>query len=290
MVRKIVIFFRYIKYKLIRNILSLKNSFHEYFRNWVFIFFVIFSIVWSVYTIQEWIYRYCCCPLSYVIVTGNRQFVTNEDIRDAIISLGVLGNFIKQDVNIIQKQIKQVLPWIHQISIRKKWPDTLKIHVIEYVPAAYWNSNLVISTTGVVLQVSDLRIVHRYENDNAIQMPFLYGPEDKIQEVLNNYLIFHAVLKSNKFQIKSATMDVHCSWQLHLIEEGINLRLGRDNVIERLCYFITIYPVLIYKIHEYNKCIDYIDLRYRSGFVVKWITDSIKKQFFKKSNMQCNTG
>ncbi|STM08208.1 cell division protein FtsQ [Escherichia coli] len=44
----------------------------------------------------------------------------------SILALGEPGTFMTQDVNIIQTQIEQRLPWIKQVSVRKQWPDELK--------------------------------------------------------------------------------------------------------------------------------------------------------------------
>lgn len=234
--------------------------------NWFFVCLTICSIIYLFYKIQAWMHDFCCDPLSYVVVTGNRYFTSNDDIRNAIMQLEALGTFFTQDINIIQKKIEQ-LPWINKVSIRKRWPDTLQINIVEYIPIAYWNDNLVISTTGTIIRIPNLKEIYKNKN---IWIPVLYGPDNKAQDVLSNYLIFREILQSNTFHIKSAKMDIRGAWQLALTE-GICLKLGKDNVIERLRYFIKIYPILFQKIHEKNQCVDYIDLRYRSGFAVKWI-------------------
>lgn len=227
------------------------------------------SIIWSVYKIKIWVNFTCCSPVSYMIVTGKRFYTTDTDIHQLIEKLGALGAFVTKDVNIIQKQIES-LPWIQQVSIRKQWPDILKIHIVEYIPVAFWNDFQTISTTGTIFKVPKK---YRGDDDTTV-IPLLYGPEGSEQTVLANYYVFNEILKSSKFQIKSVKMDTRYSWQL-ILQDNIHLKLGRNNIIERLCYFIKIYPILIQKINNNNKCIDYIDLRYRSGFVVKWASNSI---------------
>lgn len=40
-------------------------------------------------------------------------------------------------------QLRQELqshPWIHQVSVRREWPSTLKVEVVEEVPIARWES------------------------------------------------------------------------------------------------------------------------------------------------------
>ncbi|URJ27384.1 cell division protein FtsQ/DivIB [Candidatus Blochmanniella camponoti] len=231
--------------------------------DWILIIVTTISIVWGVYKIREWIHNACCSPVSYMIVTGERNYTTDTDIDQLIVKLGVLGTFITQDVNIIQKQIES-LPWIQQVSVRKQWPDTLKIHIIEYIPLTYWNDFYIISTKGIIF-----RVPKEYRDNDQKVMPSLYGPEGSERVVLANYYAFNEILKSSKFHIKSVHMDTRYSWQL-ILQDNIHLKLGRNNIIERLYYFIKIYPILIQKINDNNTCIDYIDLRYRSGFAVRW--------------------
>ncbi len=69
-------------------------------------------------------------PLSKLVLTGERHYTRNDDIRQWILALGEPGTFMTQDVNIIQTQIEQRLPWIKQVSVRKQWPDELKIHLV----------------------------------------------------------------------------------------------------------------------------------------------------------------
>lgn len=223
------------------------------------------------YKLVTWIYIHCNNPLSYIIVTGNRQLTTNYDVQILIEKLGTLGTFITQDINIIQKNIAQ-LPWIKQVSIRKQWPNALKIHVIEYIPKAYWNDDSIISMEGVVFKIPKHQRYNNYFNN--LKIPILCGPANKSQDVLYNYMIFEKILKSSIFQIKSIKMDICFSWQLTL-KNDICLKLGRHNVVDRLLYFVKIYPALVQKIYKQNRHIDYIDLRYKSGVAIKWMNETI---------------
>lgn len=238
----------------------------------------IFSIIWGMYTIKVWLYSYCCNPLSCVVLTGKRVFTTNNDIRNAIMQSGVLGTFLTQDINVIQKKIEQ-LSWIKQVSVRKKWPDILQIHLIEYIPIAYWNNNSMISTTGIIFKVPVAQFMKKNDDQDFAWMSVLYGPNSKAADVLNSYLIFNKIFTPNALRIKSVKMDIRSSWEL-VITGNIYLKLGRKNIIKKLLYFVTIYPILIQKIHEHNKYVDYVDLRYNSGCAVKWMNNIIMPATF----------
>lgn len=60
----------------------------------------------------------CATPAARAGVDGERHYTRNDDIRQSILALGEPGTFMTQDVNIIQTQIEQRLPWIKQVSVR----------------------------------------------------------------------------------------------------------------------------------------------------------------------------
>lgn len=266
---------------LIRYILQLKCQFlnHVSF-GWILLLLIVISIIWSVYNIVSWSQHFCQRSLSYIMITGKRYYTTNSDIYNVIQQLDALGTFITQDVNIIQNQI-ECLPWVQQVSVRKKWPDTLKIHIVEHIPVAFWNDSQIISVAGKIFNIS-----FKENQDDNLSIPVLYGPEGNILKVLTYYYMFDEILKKSvKLQIKSLKMDMRNSWQL-VLKDNMYVKLGRKNVIERLNYFIKIYPILLHKINENNsKYIDYVDLRYTSGFAVKWIPHSITSVLCKKINV-----
>lgn len=197
-------------------------------------------------------------PLSKLVVTGERHYTTNDDIRQAILSLGAPGTFMTQDVNIIQQQIER-LPWIQQASVRKQWPDELKIHLVEYVPFARWNDLHMVDEQGRSFSVPSERIGKQ-------KLPLLYGPEGSEQDVLEGYRAINKVLAANKYQLKMVAMSARHSWQLAL-DNDVRLELGRDDRMGRLQRFIELYPLLQ---QQPDKRVSYIDLRYETGAAIGW--------------------
>lgn len=146
------------------------------------------------------------CATSAVVENGRhrrRHYTRNDDIRQAILALGSPGTFMTQDVNIIQSQIER-LPWIKQASVRKQWPDELKIHLVEYVPIARWNDQHMVDVEGNSFSVP----ADRTSKQN---LPMLYGPEGSENEVLQGYRDMGQVLAKNKFTLKVAAMTARRS-------------------------------------------------------------------------------
>ncbi|EKM6457041.1 cell division protein FtsQ [Cronobacter dublinensis] len=230
----------------------------------VFLLAVVLTVIFGGWMVLGWMEDAQRLPLSKLVVTGERHYTRNDDIRQSILALGAPGTFMTQDVNIIQNQIER-LPWIKQASVRKQWPDELKIHLVEYVPIARWNDQHMIDTDGTAFSVP----ADRASKQN---LPLLYGPEGSENEVLQGYRAMGQVLAKDKFTLKDAAMTARRSWQVTLSND-IKLNLGRDDTMKRLERFVELYPVLQQQAQTDGKRISYVDLRYDSGAAVGWEPD-----------------
>ncbi|BCG10768.1 MULTISPECIES: cell division protein FtsQ [Buttiauxella] len=227
----------------------------------IFLSAVLFTVFIGGWIVVGWMEDAQRLPLSKLVVTGERHYTRNDDIRQSILALGPPGTFMTQDVNIIQQQIER-LPWIKQASVRKQWPDELKIHLVEYVPIARWNDQHMIDAQGNAFSVPAERATKQ-------TLPMLSGPEGSEGEVLQGYRAMGDVLAKDKFTLKEAAMTARRSWQLTL-NNGIKLNLGRGDTMKRLSRFVELYPVLQQQEQADNKRISYVDLRYDSGAAVGW--------------------
>ncbi|MTD41018.1 cell division protein FtsQ [Erwinia sp. CPCC 100877] len=227
----------------------------------IFLLMVVMSVVIGGWMVIGWMEDAQRLPLSKLVVTGERHYTRNDDIRQTIMSLGAPGTFMTQDVNIIQQQIER-LPWIKQVSVRKQWPDKLKIHLVEYVPMARWNDQHMVDAVGNSFSVPASRIRNP-------SLPKLFGPEGSEGEVLTGYRDMSEVLAKARFTLKEAAMTARRSWVLTL-NNDIKLNLGRGDTMKRLNRFVELYPVLQQQAQADGKIIRYVDLRYDSGAAVGW--------------------
>lgn len=235
----------------------------------LFLLMVLGTILWGGWMVLHWMKDASRLPLSRLVVTGERHYTTHDDIRQAILSLGAPGTFMTQDVDVIQQQIER-LPWIKQASVRKQWPDELKIHLVEYVSVARWNDLLMVDAEGNSFSVPAERVGNR-------KMPLLYGPEGSEDDVLEGYRTMSQVLASSKLTLKMVAMSARHSWQLGL-EDDIRLELGRDERARRLARFLELYPLLQRQAQNDNKRVSYVDLRYDTGAAVGWAPPLLDQQ------------
>jgi len=246
----------------------------EQFVGFLFFIIVISLSAWVVITVKNWVDNPERVVLSQLTLTGDNTFTTEEDVRKAILGLGLPNTYIAQDVDDIQQEIMR-LPWIKQVSVRKQWPDRLIVHIVEYQPHYFWNEIFLLDDHAVMFSVPKERI-------NNDMMPKLYGPIGKEKLILDMYHQLETVStqlanKDLTLSISDAMADDRNAWQLIVKpcvkgfcvdNQNITLKLGRENIIERYERFIRLFSDIQARLPEDERLIE-ADLRYENGISVK---------------------
>ncbi len=197
-------------------------------------------------------------PVTSLVITGEMPFTIRQDILSAVESID-LGNFFQVDVNEVQQQISQ-LAWVYSVSVRKHWPNELKIYVVDQLPVAQWNGDFLINNEGKTFQADVSRI--------KTKLPQFYGPEGTELLALENFTNLNGLLKFSDLSIDELVLSERFSWQLTL-NDGVMLNLGREDRVQRIQRFMDVYPIIKNK-KEDNQQVNYIDLRYDTGVAVGW--------------------
>lgn len=228
------------------------------------LFFIglLFLLQFSYFSLKNWLTDHESVPLSKLILTGNSTHIPFEKVREVLIRQEDRLNFFTVEISQIQKEL-EAMPWVYSVSIRKRWPDTLKIHIVEQSIVATWNDNTLLNRFGEIVLAS--------AGSEAEQYVALYGMDEQAGDVLNTYTKLHQLLKVSKFRISSLSSDQRQSTSLSL-KNGMLLRLGKEQKLDRIQRFLTVYPLLDKK-YDVSK-INYIDLRYDTGFAIGWKNDS----------------
>jgi cell division protein FtsQ len=155
-------------------------------------------------------------PVTSVVIIGEMPYSKRSDIMAAVDTVD-LGNFFQVDVNEVQGKLLN-LPWVASVAVRKRWPNELKIYVVDQSPVALWNGEFLVNQAGDVFQADMERITH--------YLPSFFGPEGTEVLALKNYRDLNALLAFNTLKIDELILSERFSWQLTLID-GITLNLGR---------------------------------------------------------------
>ena len=222
----------------------------------VFFILVVVGLVKLSFSVSEWLSQDGDAPVDEIIIMGQRHYVADEDIS-AVIPKAQLASLFNLDVSLVQKSIES-LPWVYSASIRKQWPGKLHIYVVEQEPVAVWNSDLMLNKYSEVFMAPTERV--------AQELPKIFGPAGSEALAWREYKGVNALLNINEFEIKELFLSERYAWQI-LLTNGIHLNLGQKELVERVQWFIDLYPI----IQKHNeKKIEAVDLRYDTGLAVRW--------------------
>ena len=205
-------------------------------------------------------------PVTSVAIAGEMPYTTRLDIENAIEKVN-LGNFFNLDVNDVQRKVAQ-LPWVYSVSVRKKWPNELKIYVVDQKPIAHWNGDFLINANGKAFQADVQRL--------AKKLPAFFGPEGTEQIALENFRNLNKLLDFSQLAIDELVLTERFAWQL-ILNDGVTINLGRDSRVERIQRFMDVYPEIKMN-KKQGQQVDYVDLRYDTGLAVGWKTAEHKER------------
>lgn len=201
----------------------------------------------------EWLQDEQRLPVQNIVFNGQIKTLNEANLEQRIRQQHT-GSFFAIDVNEVH-QLVQSDPWVYSASVRKRWPNSLYIHLVEQQAVARWNDDLLLNKYG---QSFD----GQTDSDGLV---LLFGPGGSEKTALTGYQHMRALLRISEQQIEQLELSERFAWTLRL-QNGVTLHLGRQEYIKRLQRFIDVYPLLI----EENKAINYVDLRYDTGLAVGW--------------------
>ena len=189
-----------------------------------------------------------------VQLQGDLRYLDAESLtRD--LSIRFNGNYLETTLGQVISEVESH-PWIAAASARRVWPDTLLIEITEQRPVAIYNDTQYLGLSG------DLFEPPKPVNE---PLPRLYGALSETMQVYSHYGVFSDRL-SDFSKVISVSRGHDMGWQITL-ENGINVQLGRDDILGRLSRARDVLDRLdgekLAKLQE-------IDARYDNGIALAW--------------------
>lgn len=227
-------------------------------RKWVFKFTL--SILFLCLLIWCWqkLHDPKLFPIQHINIQGNFTHIDQSSVKQVIIPFLQKG-FIIVNTNDLQERLQQI-PWVYTANVRRVWPDTLNISIAEQQPVARFNDAELLNVQGELFSVKS--------NVIPINLPLFIGAQGEQEIMLQTYQNMLSVLTPLGLKINILGLDDRQSWRLQL-SNGIVLLIGKVDPILRLQRFVAAYPQVV---GTKSAMVNYIDLRYAHGMVVKFKT------------------
>jgi len=195
-------------------------------------------------------------PVRRVIVAGAFQRVSPPEIESAVTEV-VRGGLLSVDLETVRQRVRKI-DWVDSVVVNRRWPDALRVVVVEQVAAARWNDTGLLNARGELF-IRNARYV-------PPELPLLEGPEGSEGMVAQLYVDSQGKLLEAGLRLTGVRLDARGAWELKL-GNGLIVKLGRQAVTVRLDRFIRLAsPMVAKRVTE----IRYIDMRYTNGFSVGW--------------------
>tara|TARA_R100001039_G_C1849682_1_gene109769 strand:- start:2401 stop:3252 length:852 start_codon:yes stop_codon:yes gene_type:complete len=180
--------------------------------------------------------------------------LTGQEVRTLLAKYTESG-FLGVDVQDLRDEL-ELNPWVAHATVRRVWPDVLVVSIREQEPVARWGDASLLNAAGDVFS-PPLR-------GPESALPALAGPEGAEALVMSQYDLFAEALLSLDMTLASVSLSQRGSWTLE-VQDGPVLRLGRDDVEERLDRLVSVYRS---GLQDHLADARTIDLRYGNGFSV----------------------
>jgi len=195
-------------------------------------------------------------PIRAVRIAGEFQHLARPALQQSI-SGALSARVFSVDVDAVRDAARR-LPWVRDASVRRVWPDSLHVAVVERVAVARWGER------GLLEEDGALFIPERQTALNDLVQ--LRGPDGSQREVLSRYRALRTLMAPAGQPIVVLELSNRGAWTVAL-ENGVRLKLGQSPSEETLHGFARAMTAVS---RHGGSAIDTVDLRYINGFAVRW--------------------
>jgi len=195
-------------------------------------------------------------PVAQVEVKGETYHLDRQRLAEDIAAeIGL--PLLQLDIVAIRDRVA-AHPWVREVAVSRDWPETLQISVREEVPVARWGEKGLLNHQGDIFWPE---LKPEYE-----KLPRLSGPARDTAAVMVQFHDLNQMFRQAELNIKGLNLEARGAWTL-ILDNGIRVVVGRENINERLQRFLRIYRR---ELAAQAERIEQVDIRYFNGVAVKW--------------------
>lgn len=229
--------------------------------------------------VADWLLQPDKFQIEEILVYGESIDPGDEQVKK-VVQNALDGNFFSISLEQLESEVEQ-LPWVFSASLRRQWPSTIVINVVEAELAARWGTDKWLSLAGDLI----VRPVNEKWDHGALAQ--LDGPEDQVDVVWKAFqqwsgkfasvgLSLDALSLSPTglldFRISAAAPGLqgesdNPDGRIADTDSGVTLIVELKNSWTRVQRFLdTLDRRLLVRFPEMAS----VDLRYPNGFTISW--------------------
>ena len=217
--------------------------------NWVFL---LLPLAAAAYQLQR---MDTILPIRTVMLSGEFQHLDQTEIEQ-VLRAYIGQSFFSLDIRELQQNLN-ARDWTESVSIRRVWPDKLRVTITEKKPVARWDDRHLLSSTARV---------YRADTEAFAHLPLVHARSQEPAWALRRFRSLQQSFEQVGERLVALEIDSRGSIDVELIN-GLQIRLGRDDIERKVERLASIYDAQILPRREQ---IERLDMRYSNGFAVAW--------------------
>jgi len=194
-------------------------------------------------------------PVRSIQLQGNFDNLDQREV-EAILQAGIGQGFFSLDILQLQQSL-QDMAWTESVSIRRIWPDKIRVAIREKKPVARWDDDHLLSDSSRVYPADSKQFAH---------LPLVHAANHSPAWVLGQFDRLQTRFAAVDEHLVSLQVDSRGAFDVELIN-GLQIKLGRDDIDHKIDRLANIY---LQQILPRREQIERLDLRYSNGFAVAW--------------------
>jgi cell division protein FtsQ len=190
-------------------------------------------------------------PIRHVVFAGDTARIARSDLEAFAQSLQAAtpGNASLAAV----REAARRIPWVRDATVRRRFPGGIEVRFEAHEPLARWADGGLVSTRGEV-----------FVAEHPAFLPLFRGPEGFAQRMAQTYPALSQAVRPLAAAVVELRVSARGAWQA-VLDSGLVLELGREDIVPRLERFAAAYPRLPAGALDGK----HADLRYNNGFAMK---------------------
>jgi len=195
-------------------------------------------------------------PIKQVSVNGDFRFLDKAEVERIMLPHLGTGYFMV-DLEGIRDDLK-ALPMVHEVTVRRAWPDRLMVFITEQVPVLRFGEDAYLNPYAEAFRPAATL--------PGLELPQVTGPAGSEKLLLDRFDAFTELLEPSGLRIARLALDGKHAWRITL-SNGAEVLLGRRDVENKTR---VVSRLLAGDWAAERDRIERLDMRYSNGLAVAW--------------------
>jgi cell division protein FtsQ len=200
-------------------------------------------------------------PIRTIQLSGTFKNLDQQEVESTLQQYLGQG-FFSFDIHHLQQTLHDN-SWTQLVSVRRIWPDKLRITIEEKTPVARWDDQHLLS---------DSASVYRADTGAFSHLPIVHAANHPPAWALQQFYRLQARFNGVEERLMALQVDSRGALDVDLIN-GLKIKLGRKDIDRKIDRLVSIYMQQILPRREQ---IQRLDLRYSNGFAVAWKKEALQ--------------